>query len=690
MTAASENAEGIKQEVAELERRLYTNLTFPDRKFYLHQVKYDSKDNPAYVYMDEVEGEPYHPIGPSAYIVDELRDSGVAVAVYRTVRDTATPDRHGKILEESVYFTVAADLVDRVMAHIRSRELRLLLFKDPVNHYMADGVRELELIRLKRKLRSLQGEGEETDTGRERFADYVHRNTRILGKKGLESEMGNKERGFLLLEDLSLPYPPGIVISEKLVQICRDAESTRDTLLSILVEALKEIGLGPGDRVAVRSNPRQSMPGMFETFQTRVSPKLIRAITAVADGWYSNKAFLKRKEKGIPHTYELPVIIQKWVTGVFHEDGTVYGQARAVENLPLYAAGAFSTRNPNTNENVLYGRYIENAEGERLMTGGEAGEEINNLEKLAPEAYNALLDAKKVLEEKTHYPQEVEFVIHHGDVYFLQRRNVNFSPQGEVAYMKEQSRTESTKAKISIPLLISLTERMKGRTLYRVRSGADIENLGKGVDSTEGAMQGRLAFGLNDAEQFLRRGEPVIFVSTSETREEIIDNIFDQPNVGLITTFGNGSSHEAVTTRGAGIPAIINVEGVRIHARERHFALGDQVFRAGDFIGVDGHNNILFTAAENVLEEDTIVQDVSYGIRMSDFRQEIANRYLHEDGRFKASVTYDKLVELNSEKFQQWQDAEAANDPRGAFIASLEKHFLHDLLTRKRVEDGIP
>ena len=70
-------------------------------------------------------------------------------------------------------------------------------------------------------------------------------------------------------------------------------------------------------------------------------------------------------------------------------------------------AGAFSTRDPNTNADILFGRYQEDAFGSELMNGDRTGTDINSLAQMAPEIYQQLLDAKKKLEEAVG-PQEID------------------------------------------------------------------------------------------------------------------------------------------------------------------------------------------------------------------------------------------------------------------------------------------
>ncbi|MDP3697741.1 MAG: PEP/pyruvate-binding domain-containing protein, partial [Candidatus Taylorbacteria bacterium] len=203
---------------------------------------------------------------------------------------------------------------------------------------------------------------------------------RVLGKGLRSPNLGNKEAGFLLFEQLGLPYPPGIVLSEKLVRsILEKSIFDKDFMranqyISLINERLKDLNIK--NKVSVRSNPKKSMPGILKTVGNTF--ELRNAIKAVGWAWYSDKAIAYRKREAMSDEYDLPIIIQKWVSG--------RGPSGA-----LYASGVFSTRNPNTGADGLFGQYLENAAGEELMTSGKAGKDIQELAQRAPEIFQQLL-----------------------------------------------------------------------------------------------------------------------------------------------------------------------------------------------------------------------------------------------------------------------------------------------------------
>jgi len=410
------------------------------------------------------------------------------------------------------------------------------------------------------------------------------------------------------------------------------------------------------------------------------------AIIECAEAWSSEKARAYRERNGIADEYDLPLIVQDLVraqTSDYERKRKFYPYEK------FFGAGVFNTHDPNTGEYIMFGRYVENSSGDALMTGGNRGVDINDLAELEPEIYEQLMAAREKLYRKTKYPQEVEFVIEKGSVYFLQTRAIQFSPQAEIAYIKGQiTRGEISEAR-AIPALEKLSARLSGRMMFKVREGADLDVITTGMDSTPGALQGTATFRVERAKELSALGEAVILIATEDNREEVIREMFNLKEVGLIVLYGSGSSHEAVLTRGAGVPSIINIDR-EDEVDERSVQIsGDVYIREGDNIGIDGARKIVFTAAGNVLEEDSIMKDASYGVDIEQRKAEVFAQYLEEGGEFKSDVTYDQLVEENARAFVAWEEHEKLGDKENSFKANLDKHFLHQLLLMKGKEECI-
>ncbi|MBI1976905.1 MAG: hypothetical protein HYS56_05295 [Candidatus Omnitrophica bacterium] len=499
---------------------------------------------------------------------------------------------------------------------------------------------------------------------------------------------GPKVGGFFAFRQLGLPSPSGVFLEPALVNLIsqgflsdewnfpgREAglqknQPSLENIIEGTISKLAEIGVVIGtDSVSVRSAPVISRPGALATQLDVTGEKELQKI--VLD------VIRASSPRSIPmheylHDGDFSIIVQRMVHGDLNENS---------------AFGSFFTRDPDTSEDRLTGQYRVKTRGDELMTGGKTGVDITRMKQDFPQVYQELLEAKKKLDDFFGWPQEVEFVIEDGKLWFLQTRDMTFTPQGEIAYlMNEVNVGKRTMGSVALQLA-ALQERLSkmGRRLYRVRESAPQKELFKGASSTRGAMQGEIVINPERAKELIKKGNPAVFISTPETQGVMLQILFSHPSVGLITTYGNDVSHEAVLTRGAGIPAIIHAEGITVKEGEIHYPGG--IIHEGDEIVLDGdHNAVFFPNGTVMLEEDTVVTDASLGIDIIVFKKEVTSPYLSERG--EVIVDFSNLLSANLAASEAFERARTGGDPVEVFKANLRKHFLHELLIRKGNERG--
>ena len=71
------------------------------------------------------------------------------------------------------------------------------------------------------------------------------------------------------------------------------------------------------------------------------------------------------------------------------------------------ATGVSFTRNPSTGENLFYGEYLTNAQGEDVVAGIRTPKPIAELANEMPELYKQYVDIAKKLEQHYKYIREV-------------------------------------------------------------------------------------------------------------------------------------------------------------------------------------------------------------------------------------------------------------------------------------------
>ena len=87
------------------------------------------------------------------------------------------------------------------------------------------------------------------------------------------------------------------------------------------------------------------------------------------------------------------------------------------------ATGVGFTRNPGTGENVIYGEYLVNAQGEDVVAGIRTPKPIAAMADEMPALHRQLVALRDRLEAHFREVQDFEFTIERGRLYCLQTRS---------------------------------------------------------------------------------------------------------------------------------------------------------------------------------------------------------------------------------------------------------------------------
>ncbi len=131
------------------------------------------------------------------------------------------------------------------------------------------------------------------------------------------------------------------------------------------------------------------------------------AITAVFQSWNNPRAIKYRDLNQIHGLIGTAVNVQAMVFGNMGD---------------RCGTGVAFTRNPATGENVFYGEYLMNAQGEDVVAGIRTPQPIETLKNVIPKAYEDLLQIREALENHYRDMQDIEFTIQDENLYMLQTR----------------------------------------------------------------------------------------------------------------------------------------------------------------------------------------------------------------------------------------------------------------------------
>ncbi|MFC1978208.1 pyruvate, phosphate dikinase [Chloroflexota bacterium] len=404
--------------------------------------------------------------------------------------------------------------------------------------------------------------------------------------------LGNKGANLVTMTKIGLPVPPGFIISTgAFVDYTKKGVLPDDEINRAIDLLEKQTGgrLGQNLQVSVRSSALVSMPGMMDTFlNVKDIEELKTAAKQVFDSWNSPRAVEYRRLNNIPPDLGTSAIVQAMVFGNKDaESGT----------------GVVFTRNPSTGDEGLFGEYLNQAQGEDLVSGARTPSPVAELHNLMPDMYSELEVIARLLENHYHDMQDIEFTVESHKLYILQTRSAKRNGQAAVKVAVDMvdegliTREEAVR-RISVADLKALLH--KG-----IKDPQSYKPIAKGLPAAPGSVSGRVAFNLDEVMSMAAKSIPVILVRP-ETSPDDIQGI--AASDGVLTSRGGLTSHAAIITRAMGRPCVCGTEGIDIDLDASQFKTGEHIINKGDEITIDGSSGNIYVGSLP-LEEGQIIKE---------------------------------------------------------------------------------
>jgi len=264
------------------------------------------------------------------------------------------------------------------------------------------------------------------------------------------------------------------------------------------------------------------------------------------------------------------------------------------------ATGVAFTRNPGTGENVFYGEYLVNAQGEDVVAGIRTPKPIAQMESEMPEMYRQLEELRSKLE--THYSeiQDFEFTIEKGILYCLQTRNGKMNTHAMVRTSVELV-NEGLITKEQALLRIA-PESLEQMLFPRLDPNVDVTPLATGLPASPGAACGHVVFDADRAVAQKAANDRPLILLREETKPEDIHGFF--VSEAILTSRGGKTSHAAVVARGMGKPCVAGADGIEVDVMARRANIGEVVIKEGDLITIDGTSGNVYLGEVATVEAE--------------------------------------------------------------------------------------
>ncbi|GBD96110.1 MAG TPA: pyruvate, phosphate dikinase [Nitrospirae bacterium] len=306
------------------------------------------------------------------------------------------------------------------------------------------------------------------------------------------------------------------------------------------------------------------------------------AISAVFQSWMGKRAVSYRKIEKIPEHWGTAVNVQAMVFGNTGDDS---------------ATGVAFTRNPATGENMFFGEWLPNAQGEDVVAGirtpnpvNKAGKtadtkHLHSLEEAMPKIYKELFTYQKNLEKHYKDMQDIEFTIENGKLWMLQTRVGKRNGQAAIRMAVEMAKQKLINQETAV--LRVRPDQIDELLHPSVDPAAEkkASELAKGLPAGPGGAEGRVVLTADDAEAWANKGEKVILVRT-ETSPEDVHGMHAAE--AILTAKGGMTSHAALVARGWGKCCIVGCSELDINVAKKQINVNGRVIKEGDWITLNG------------------------------------------------------------------------------------------------------
>jgi pyruvate,orthophosphate dikinase len=305
--------------------------------------------------------------------------------------------------------------------------------------------------------------------------------------------------------------------------------------------------------------------------------QLERSIGAVFGSWEADRAITYRKIHKITGLRGTAVTVQAMVFG---------------NRGPRSGTGVAFTRDPSTGENVFYGEYLMNAQGEDVVAGIRTPEPLETLAQASPAAFAQLVRVRDLLERHYRDAQDIEFTIEDERLFMLQTRRAKRTTAASVRIAHDLA----VEGRISREEAVSRLQPEEVDRLLHPSFDPNAERavIARGLPASPGAVTGKVVFTAEQAEKKAAAGEAVILVR-NETSPEDIGGM--NAARGILTVTGGMTSHAAVVARGMGKCCVAGAGTVRIDYAGERFKTETVEVRAGDVISLDGSSGEVMLGA---------------------------------------------------------------------------------------------
>jgi len=316
------------------------------------------------------------------------------------------------------------------------------------------------------------------------------------------------------------------------------------------------------------------------------------AVGAVFSSWMNDRAIIYRAKYRIPEGWGTAVNVQAMVFGNMGDDS---------------GTGVAFTRDPATGENVFYGEYLINAQGEDVVAGTRTPLPVAQMAKdpMMSGIHKQLEKVRATLEKKFGDVQDFEFTIERKKLWMLQTRNGKRTALAYVRIAHDMVKQKLMKPEHAIrsadpEAMNQLLQPVFDRKAHQAARDAG-RMLTKGLPAGPGAASGMAVFSAAKAEELVKAGHRVVLVRLETSPEDLRGMIAAE---GILTARGGVSSHAALVARQMGKVCVVGAGELAVDYHTCTMSCRGMTVKEGDPVSIDGTTGEVFAGAIDTADSE--------------------------------------------------------------------------------------
>jgi len=325
-----------------------------------------------------------------------------------------------------------------------------------------------------------------------------------------------------------------------------------------------------------------------QEFPQEPADQLWGAIGAVFGSWNNDRAKVYRRKYSIPAEWGTAVNVQAMVFG---NTGSTSG------------TGVAFTRDPATGENVFYGEYLVDAQGEDVVAGTRTPKAVAEMAQDLPQSFTELEEVRKTLESHFKDVQDFEFTVEQGKLYMLQTRNGKRTGLAAVHIAIDMVNEGLISKETALTRIPAEDLQHLLAPIFDASAEREATMMAKGLPAGPGAASGNLYFTAETAVKAADRGEKVILGRVETSPEDLRGMIAAE---GILTSRGGVSSHAALVARQMGKICVCGASDVEVDYEKKTLSAGGVTIKEGEQLSINGTTGAVYAGSLPTADSEVI------------------------------------------------------------------------------------